>query len=118
MRTPGVNFPPCRCVFGYAKSSELKLIGAGEGDYETLCSPEHLCNDDELYYALLNSPDLIKAGRHHTALSIAARNRARVCVGGERELSLACCPELQPQPQAQHRGWNSDPSLGYAVRFF
>jgi hypothetical protein len=50
----------CWVVFGYEKNNVLKLVATGAGDYTEMC--ETLCNDSELHYGLMNSPDGVKCG--------------------------------------------------------
>jgi len=47
-------------VWGYANNKTLKLVKTGEGDLYDLCAVENLCQDSELHYALMNSPDGVK----------------------------------------------------------
>merc|ERR1719473_2093866 len=47
-------------VFGYKTGKELKVVGSGMGDYEEMT--EALCDDAELHYSIMNSPDGVKKG--------------------------------------------------------
>jgi len=47
-------------VWGYEKSSKLKLVATGNGDYKEMTAA--LCVDTELHYSLMNSPDGVKKG--------------------------------------------------------
>lgn len=47
-------------VFGYKSNKELKLVKTGDGDYKDCCAAENCCQESELHYALMNSPDGIQ----------------------------------------------------------